>query len=483
MAKFLAYNRVDRQVVTVNTIDAVVASLGNQIAGADNLSDFPGRSENLVCEFRGDYYMLYRTATNEVHLSLFDLSLNTWSDVPGFTAITTVSGSLIPLCLHVVRDRLVAICTTAGSAGIDGVTARRSTADDGATWSPAISLAFATQPTNSRAGASVVWHNAVFFTTSEGLGYYDPAGDTISPVFDAGDDAAIIDRKVNFGSFSYWDGDLYYILPTDSPVGAPSIYKLSKTWSTAAPIALPAWVRQSVVVPGVGGIIVNNDTGNYSLFVNRAGVLSAAYSGSIGSKLITLSRASVAWTVADVTDALLPLAIRSEPNLGFSYFADDRRRTNEQHTIIVRFRPAIPQSIILLSWDGVSEVVQTGVLDNGGLGLDLMVPDGERADFRVYTANEPSCFIDDVSQPFPGRVRIDYTIRDESSRAVDVLPEYSIDGQTWFGMTEGDGDSGAEGLTSSPSGSAYFFFWDAFVDLDGDYDSVDIRVVARIAGA
>ena len=66
---------------------------------------------------------------------------------------------------------------------------------------------------------------------------------------------------------------------------------------------------------------------------------------------------------------------------------------------------------------------------------------------------------------------------------MDIIPEYSINGQSWTAMTRGDGDSGIEGLTSTPTGSAYFFFWDAFVDLDGDFDNVDIRVIARLAGA
>jgi hypothetical protein len=482
MAKFLAYKRDDRQVVTVNTIDVAVENLGNTIVGADLLSDFAGRTENIVAQFRGDYYLLYRTAANEVRLSILDIGLGMWSDVVGFTPITPGTGSVIPLGLHVVKDRLVAICTRTNSAGVDGVIARRSSSDDGATWSATTSQTFMTQPTNSRAGASVVWHNAVFYTTAEGIGYYDPAGNAISALFDAGSDAAIIDQKANFGSFSFLGGDLYYVLPTDNPVGAPTLYKLDKAWSVSVPLTLPAWTKLTVVIPGIGEIIVNNDTGNYSLFVNRAGVLSVAYSGALGSKLVTIQATGSSFTVTDVSDTLLPSYIRLEPNLGFSYYVDDRRRGNEKHTIIVRFKPSIPQSINLLSWDGVTEVTQIGVLDNGGLGLDLMVPDVERGDFRTYTANEPSCFIDDVSQPFPGRVRLDYTVRDASSRPVDVIPEYSLDGQTWFEMSEGDGDDGKEDLATSAVGLSYFFFWDAFVDLDGDYDHLDVRVIARIAG-
>lgn len=481
MARFLAYKRDDRQVVTVNTIDVSMEPLGNSIVGADTGGDFAGRTKNVICQFRGDYYLLYRTATNEIHLSVLDIGLGTWSDVAGFTPITTASGTLVPLGLHVVRDRLVAVCTVTNSI-MDGVIARRSASDDAATWSPIVSQAFAVQPTDSRGGASAVWHNAVFFTTAEGVGYYDPAANVVSPLFDAGSDAAIVGQKANFGAFASLAGDLYYVLPTDNPAGAPSLYKLSKTWSTSVPLALPAWLKLSVIIPGTGAIVINNDTGTYSLFVNRAGVLSAAYSGTLGSKLVTVQPSGTTFIVTDVSETLLPSTIRTEPNLGFSYYVDDRHRGNERHTIIVRFKPSIPQSINLLSWDGTGEVVQDAAIDNGGLGLDLMVPDVERGEFRTYTANEPSCFVDDVSQPFPGRLRIDYTVRDVSSRPVDVIPEYSLDGQTWFEMSQGDGDSGKEDLVTTPTGLSYFFHWDAFVDFQGTHANVDIRVVARISG-
>jgi len=480
MAKFLAYKRDDRQVVTVNTIDVLVESLGNQVAGADVLSDFPNRCENVVCEFRGDYYLLYRTPSNEIRLSLLDLGSGVWADVVGFTAITTVSGTLVPMCLQVVRDRLVAIATVANSVGVDGVIARRSASDDGSTWSPINTQNFATQPTDSRAGPSIVWHNAVFFTTSEGIGYYDPASDTLTSTFDDGDDSSITGQKANFGAFTFFENDLYYVLPTDNPSGAPNIYRLDKTWSTTAPT--PTWQNLLIVIPGTGEVVLNNDTGNYSMFVNRNGIISLLYSGTLGSKLVTIEGSGSMFTVTDLSDTLVPLTIRGEPNLGFAYYVDDRRRTNERHTIIVRFRPSIPQSVLLYSWDGVSELEQVGTLDGGGTGLDLMVPEVERGDFRTFTDNQPSVFVDDASQPFPGRVRVDYTIRDDSSRPIDVIPEYSINGQDWFEMTQGDGDSGKENLTSSPTGLSYFFNWDAFVDLDGDFDNVDIRVVARIAG-
>jgi len=286
----------------------------------------------------------------------------------------------------------------------------------------------------------------------------------------------------NFGSFTFFSGDLYYVLPTINPVGVPTLYKLDKAWSTTSPTVLPAWSNTLLALPGTGNVIINNDTGNYSLFVNRNKVISLLYSGAFGTKLITLTKSGGSFALEDLTDTHLPTAISGEPNLGFALYVDDRRRTNEQHTIIVHFRPAIPQSILLFSWDGITPLVQTGTLDDGGTGLDLMVPDAERGDFRTFTNNQPSCHLDDASQPFPGRVRIDYTVQDANARNVDVIPEYSLDGQTWFEMAQGDGDSGKEDLATTAGGVSYFFYWDAYVNLDGNYEQVDIRVVARISG-
>jgi len=480
MAKFLAYKRATRQVVTVDTINGVVADLGNAITGADTTNAFPNRCENLVCTFRGDHYLLYRTATNEIHLSQFDFGTALWADVAGFTAITAGTGVLTPSTLQVVRDRLVAVATLSLSTGVDAAIARRSAQDDGATWDPTVSQVFVTQPLDTRAGPSVAWNNAVWFTTSEGIGYYDPAGDTISTTFDSGSDSAITGQKANFGSFAFFENDLYYVLPTDNPAGAPRLYRLDKTWSVTTPT--PTFQNLLIVIPGVGDVTLNNDTGNYSLFVNRAGVLSLLYSGSVESKLVEVRKSGSGFTVTDITATTLPAQFRTEPSLGFGVYIDDRRRSNEKHTIIIRFRPSIPVSVILAKWDGVTEIEQVASLDNGGAGLDLIIPDEERSDFRTFTDNQPSVYIDAFSQPFPGRIRLDYTIQDKNSRPIDMIPEYSTDGHAWFEMTQGDGDSGKENLVSTPAGLSYFFHWDAFVDLDGNYDGLDIRIIARLAG-
>jgi hypothetical protein len=79
-------------------------------------------------------------------------------------------------------------------------------------------------------------------------------------------------------------------------------------------------------------------------------------------------------------------------------------------------------------------------------------------------------------------MQLDYTVRDIGSKPVDIFGEYSIDGDEWLPMTQGDGDDGNEQLATSPVGTQYSFFWDAFIDLDGDFDFMNMRIVARIAG-
>ena len=475
MAKFMAYKRSAQQVVAVNTIDPQLEDLGNTLALADTSSNFPNKCENLVAVFRGDPYMLYRSAANEIRLSMFDISTTTWADVAGFTPITTGTGNLTPTCLQVVQDRLCAICERSVSIGSDGVIARRSAQDDGATWSPIVAKVFGTQPLPSQGSANIAWHNAVWIASSDGIIYYDPAADAFGATFDQGG-GSITGQKANFGSFAIWGGALYYALATDSPTGSPLLFKLVSSWSVGTPT--PTFTDTGLVFTSIGGIIVNNDSGNYSLFVSKLDDLCLLYSGSIQTKLVKITVSGTSLTTSDITNTVLPPSIQVEPNLGFGLAVDDRRSTNELQTIIVRFRPSVPVAVLLLSWDGSSLMEIVATLDDGGAGLDLIAPEDGRGDFRLYTANEPSCFIDATSAPFAGRTRIDYTIQDELSRLMDVEPQYSLDGQTWSNMTHGEGDSGIEGLASNAS---YFFNWDAWQDLAGAHLHVDVRVVARIS--
>jgi len=480
MAKILAFKRTDKRVVTVDSITGDMANLGNQIAAAEVTSLFPNRCENIACVFQGDPYLLYLSTTNTIRLARY--SGGVWTDVAGFTALVTGTGFLKPVALQVEKDRLVAIACRTGSVGLDGVFARRSFQEDGTTWDAAIFQAFPSQPTNTGPSQTFSWKNAIWFAAGAGLGYYLPDTNVLSATFDTGNDLLLIGEVACFGAFASWKNDLYYVLPRVLPASAPLLYKLAPTWTPALPVAPPAWINTLVALPAVGVVLLTPDSGNYTMFVNKAGALSIFYSGDLGTKLVTLAPAGSSLAVSDLTATQLPLSLSAEPNLGCCLHVDDRRRTNERHTLLIRFRPAIPVSVLVCTWTGTSAVTILRTQDDGGLGLDLMLPDEERGDFRTFTDLQPTCHIRDITQPFPGRVKIDYTVRDSGSRPIDVSGEYSIDGQEWFPMTEGDGDSGNLSLVSTPSGSNYFFFWDAFVDLDGDYPFVHHRLIAKISG-
>jgi hypothetical protein len=481
MAQAFTYKRADRQVQTLNTITGELTPLGGIITDAELSNAFPNRGENYLCVFQGDPYFLYRSNANEVRLTQYVSGV--WTDVVSFGSVTVAGADIKPLGLHVERDRLVAIMSASDSGVSDRIVARRSAQGDGLTWDPVVFQNFVAQPTNSIGGPSVVWRNAVFFTTSEGIGYYIPDTNTLSPVFDPSSGATLIQgNKANLGAFSFWRGDLYYILARDGAAQAPVLYKLDTAWEPTAPTALPAWTNQLVAIPAVGAVTIGNDTGNYSMFVNKLGEMSLLYSGTFFSKLVVFEIAGTVISAVDKTDALLPVAISGEPSLGFSFYADDRRRTNEQHTILVRFKPAVPVAVLVTHWDGVNPIEIAETLDDGGAGLDLMLSEDERGDFRTFTNLQPACYITATSDVFPGRTRVDYVVRDSALRPIDIFGEYSIDGQSWSPMTQGDGDDGPTGLSTSLAGDAHFFHWDAFIDLDGDFDFLDIRMIARIAG-
>ena len=62
MAKLLAYQRSAQQVVTVDTINNVVANLGNTLPTADVTDKFGLRTRDLIAVYKGDPYLLWRHA-------------------------------------------------------------------------------------------------------------------------------------------------------------------------------------------------------------------------------------------------------------------------------------------------------------------------------------------------------------------------------------------------------------------------------------
>jgi len=468
MAKALAFKRATREVVTVDTVNGTVTSLGTPLASSDMTSAFPNRSNNLLAIYRGDAYLLYRHTANEIRLT--KLVAGAWVDVVGFTPITAGTGVLTPNSLQVERGWLVASAQLSGSVGVDKTIFRRTA--DGVTYNAVVSTLTPIQPTVSQGGNSVVWKNVVWVATAAGLIYYDPSTDTIAPAFDDGSDGLLDTPEATIGSFAFWNGDLYFARGGT----APTLYKLNSNWLPTLPVAPPAWTKIAITgINSVGTVVTGPDVGTALLFVDKQDNLCLLYSGSISTKMARTTALTLP-AFTDVSTLFLPVVLQTDLDLGFSIFVDDRRRANELQTIIVRDPSGNAMKIV--SWDGVSTMTVRATFTS----IQLMPPDERFGALRTYTSQQPAAFMTTTSQPFPGRVAITYTLIDTASRPLDVFGEYSVDGDVWLPMNQGDGDDGNSLLTSSPAGIVHVFFWDCFVDLDDDLPFVYMRIVARIAG-
>lgn len=472
MAKVLAFRRATSEVVTVDTVNNTIAVLGTAIPNVDTTSAFPNRSQNLFAVYKGDPYFVYRQPfANEVRLARYDGIA--WADVVGFTPLAPVTGVINPLCVKVVNDRLAVLAIeSASGAGDDGVIAVRSDQNDGDVWDTPKTQAFALQPTASVGGSSIVWRDGIFFATLEGVGHFIPSSNSLSPIFDQAVDSSLLGAELTIGDFTFWNNDLYAV----KAGGAPTLYRLDTSWNPTSPPAAPAWSKETIQsVPGVAGVNVGPDSYTWCLFVNRLDELCIFYSGTIGTKLVKSSVEQFP-AFTDLSETVLPESIRTNANLGFVLSVDDRRSSNELQSFLI-WEPA-EATTKLARWDG------SGFLDLRASfsSTQLMQPNDRYGFAQTFTNLQPTCHMTGSNQVFPGRMQLDYTVRDIGSKPVDVFGEYSTDGDTWFPMTQGDGDSGNEQLATSPTGLAYSFFWDAFIDLDGDFDFMNMRIVARIAG-
>jgi hypothetical protein len=468
MAKTLAFKRATREVVTIDTVNGALTTLGAPLAVSELTALFPGRCNNLLAIYRGDAYILYRSTTNEIRLAR--LTAGVWTDVPGFTPITTGSGNLSPAGLQVERGWLVASYHLSGSAGVDGTGFRRTA--DGVTYDPPVFLLTPIQPTTSEGGNTVVWKNVIWQATRSGLVYYNPSTDTIAGAFDTGSDGGLNAADTMIGCFALWNGSLYFARGGSVPV----IYRLDANWLPTAPTGPPAWTKIAATgFNSCGTVTVGPDAGTTLLFVDKQDNLCVLYSGSLSSRLAR-STVTAFPAFTDVTGTYLPPEVSTDLDLGFDFYVDDRRRTNELQTIIIR--DPTGNSVKIMPWDGVNAMSVRATFT----GTQLMSCDDRFGELRTYTGQQPAAFMSSTSQPFPGRVAITYSLIDTASRPLDVFGEYSVDGDQWNAMTQGEGDDGNSLLTSSPGGTVHVFFWDAFVDLDDDLPFVYMRIVARIAG-
>jgi len=476
MARFLAYERATTKIKEINTTTGITGDVGTVIAGLDTTNVWDNRSRNLVVVFRGDYYLIARTAANLI-------SGHRW-DGAAMTVVLGPSGPFVgatqhPCAFHVVNDRAVAFFVQVNGTS-DALVAGVST--DGITWTPALLAGLTGTFASSTTAASIMWRQAVFLSLANGLYIFVPSTATWSPITPYNGGGPLANTSSVAGSFAAWNNDLYFLRPNDGVLG-PLLYKLDPTW-TIADIALAPviWTNQTATgFPAVGQLALAVDGGNYCLFRNKVDELAAIISGAGGTFLVKTDVATYPAFV-DVTATMLPATISALVNAGASLYEDDRRRTNQHQFFIVRDTVTPGGITYILQWDGVTvmKILATFV------GFNIMPPNDPKADYRTYTAKQPSIEFDPAtqpSQPFPGRVLLPYIVKEASSRLVDISAEYSEDGDEWLVMTEASaGSDGITSLLTSPTGVAHTFAWDAFVDLDGDKSNLQMRIVPRISG-
>jgi len=537
MAKVFALQRSAGQTVTLDTVTISSENLGSTIPGVQTTSVFPARCVNLYTVFQGNPYFLSLSAIGDIEVHR--LISGTWSLVGG-PYTPAVGHVYTPQSLHVVNDQIVAIWSDEAGAG-DGIVA--TTSFDGTTWA-ALDVAAAAIGASS-GGASIVYRGAIWFTTAIGLWAYAPlarfitvggivgsytvgetvtgsgsgttavvrsvnppllrvdtvvgtgftGGDTITGLSsgatstfvsktrfvntapDTGSDGDLGTGSANLiGSFASWDGTLHFVRPQTAFVST-KFYTLNNAWGAALGAAAPQWTIEPFSgIVAVGPATVAADSGPWALFVNRNDELCLFYSASGSTKLAKTALKTTPLVFTDLSNTLLPTNISTKTNLGITLYTDDRRRDNLLQSFMIRDLSG--GTTIIAGWDGTGSVVEKGSIP----GVDYLLPSSRLGQEATFTNLQPTIHITSVSEPFPGRLRIDYVVKADPSRTVGIIPEYSIDGDQYFPMTAGSDDSGTTDLPASPGGDPYFFNWDTFADLDGSYSDIPIRIVDRISG-
>jgi len=541
MAKAFALQRSTAQPVAVDTVTVTLPTIGAPITGMQTTPLFPARCVNLYTVFGGDPYLLSLSAVGNIEVLRY--VSGSWLVVAGpFTP--AIGHALTPLCLHVVNDTIVALWSDEGATN-DGIAEVTSTT--GTSWtSPTLGLApiGASNGGHSIVYRGSIWFATAIglwcyaplarFVTMSGIaGSYDVgetvvgslssttavvrsfnspvlrvdtvsgsgfvAGDVITgtasgafgtttsltrfvtPLPDTGSDGLLTGPTgpANLiGTFASWDGILYFVQPKTAS-GSIRFYQLDSAWEATLDVPAPQWtfLTGTTGLVDAGFATISADSGMWSLFVNKQDELCMFYSGSASTKLAKTASKSLPLVFTDLTNTLLPSTIATKTNIGVTLYTDDRRRDNILQSFFIRDPGGT--ALIITSWDGLSALVIKGSLP----GVDFILPASRKGQESTFTNLQPACSITATTEPFPGRLRIDYLVRSDPARTVDVIPEYSIDGDRWFLMTEGDGDTGITGLPATPSGIPYFFNWDTFADLDGDFSNMELRVVPRISGA
>ena len=467
MARFLAFSRGNQQIQDVNSTTGAVTNVGPAIGGLEVSSLWDNRCRSVVALFRGNVHLVGRTNANEIVIYQWDGSSMTLVFGP---LSPSGGGLMVPAGLEVINDTIYALVHEAGGGSPRSLVV---TSQDGVSWTPQPDVSTPI-PASSTASDSVVWRRGVFVSTELGIAGFNPSLGRNGP-YDDGDTNNLADPLTPYGSFGFWNNNLYFMVP-DSGSG-PLLFRLDPTWRVDV-VNPVEWFEQSPTgLPNAGALANTLDRGNYCLFRSVADDLAAFYSGASGTVLTKTDSATYPAFV-DLTN-LLPANIAALTNAGISILEDDRRRTNQLQFFAVRDTSL--GDTYILSWDGVGDMKQVVFLSSSA----LMYPNDQKADYRTFTDLKPAVEFDNSNpptQPFPGRVVLTYIAKDTLSRQIGISPEYSEDGDEWFPMTEGEGSDGTDGLTSSPSGETHVFVWDSFNDLDGDKADLQMRIVARITG-
>jgi len=474
MAKFLAYERNNQEVVVFDTVQETLTNLGGAVPLSSTTAVSDTRMRNVVSVFRGDPFVAMLTNTNQVEV--FQLSGGTWSLVHG--PISPVSGGVMGIAgLHVVNDTLMLVMLESSGAPVS-TRYLVSLTTDGAAWSD-----FASPGITGVIGAAApafVWRQAVFVGGDLGIWAIDTGGNFLTGAPDTGDDGGIVKSgpvTPSNGCFASWNDDLYYLLQDDQSSGA-QLYKLDPTWDVSAPTPIPAWTNQNATgIPDAPGALGGTSRSYPLLFKNVKDELCILHGGASGETYLVKTSGSTFPAFTDET-ALLPELYKDLTQPQIALYEDDRRRTNPRQ--FIWFRDESTLSVHISEWDGESPFV-VGATISGS--LILFSPNEPRGDYRTFTDLQPAVFWNGAPvENFPGQYTLSYTVRDSSSRLITISPEYSTDGDEWSPMTEGDGGDGVSDLASSPAGVSHTFIWDAFIDLSGTVPNMQMRIVPRISG-
>lgn len=478
MAKYVAINRNTSEAVYIDTTAAMIMPIGVPIAGLTTTSAWPGRCQQIANIFQAEPHILTRLAIGTIQVLRWDGA--TWNNTTMLFNPTT--GSLTPVGIHKINDgtRVMLVSVVLEDAGASPL-AQAGWLDDGGAFVFASSAVVGAGV--GRAGHSIDWKGVVHFATTQGLWYFQPgllAGfgfNTTAPY--PGDDTLLIDPNTQLGCFARWRNRLVFAQP-GTPL--PRIYELSGDFdgltSPNPGPASPQWFNRAATgFADPGAITVADDGATSCLFVDDNDNLNYFYSGANGTFLGQTTRGTFP-AFTDLTANLLPVEVASITDAKIQLLEDSRRRTNPILEFVMT--DFANNQTWLLSWDGTNPIQVVAELD--GTGLVFFTLNDQRADRAAFMDGEPEIIPGTVTENFRGNYTIAYTLIDDLSRLMGILPEYTTDGVTWKPMTEGlETSDGVNDLSASPAGDAHVFNWNAMADLKGEALR-DIRIIARITG-